>query len=69
MQYEAFGIEYRSMFGLVPQRWSHQYVRLQDRYFSMLHTMIQLSALSRITSYSISFQPATERSARDLVNW
>ena len=30
----------------------------------MLHTMIQLSALSRITSYSISFQPATERSAK-----
>ena len=32
--------------------------------FPMLQTMMQLSALSRMTSYSISFQPATERSTR-----
>ena len=31
---------------------------------SMLQTMMQLSALSRITSYSTSFQPATLRSTR-----
>ena len=30
--------------------------------FSMLHTVMQLSALSRITSYSISFQPARDPS-------
>ncbi len=30
----------------------------------MLHTVIALSAASRSTSYSISFQPATERSTR-----
>ena len=30
--------------------------------FSMLHTVMQLSAPSRMTSYSISFQPAKERS-------
>ena len=30
--------------------------------FSMLHTVIQLSSLSLITSYSISFQPTNERS-------
>ena len=32
--------------------------------FSMLQTVIQLSAPSRITSYSISFQPTRERSSR-----
>ncbi len=30
--------------------------------FSMLQTVMQLSALSRITSYSISFQPSRQRS-------
>ena len=30
--------------------------------FSMLHTVMQLSSLSLITSYSISFQPTSERS-------
>ena len=30
--------------------------------FSMLQTMMQVSAPSRITSYSISFQPSSERS-------
>ena len=30
--------------------------------FSMLHMVMQLSAPSRITSYSISFQPTRERS-------
>ncbi len=31
--------------------------------FSMLHTVMQLSAASRITSYSISFQPRRQRSS------
>ncbi len=30
----------------------------------MLHTVMQLSALSRITSYSISFHPSRQRSTR-----
>ena len=30
--------------------------------FSMLQTVMQLSAPSRITSYSISFQPSSDRS-------
>ncbi len=32
--------------------------------FSILHTVMQLPAQSRITSYSISFQPAIQRSTR-----
>ena len=32
--------------------------------FSILHTVIQFPLLSRITSYSISFQPAIQRSTR-----
>ncbi len=32
--------------------------------FSMLQMVMQLSAASRITSYSISFQPIRERSRR-----
>ena len=32
--------------------------------FSMLQTVMKLPALSRMTSYSISFQPATLRSIR-----
>ena len=32
--------------------------------FSMLQTVMQVSAPSRITSYSISFQPSSERSTR-----
>ena len=32
--------------------------------FSMLQMVMQLSAASRITSYSISFQPISERSNR-----
>ena len=32
--------------------------------FSMLQIVIQVSAASRITSYSISFQPSNERSTR-----
>ena len=32
--------------------------------FSMLQTVMQVSAASRITSYSISFQPIRERSTR-----
>src|SRR5215211_4428131 len=31
--------------------------------FSMLQTMMQVSAESRITSYSISFQPTSDRSS------
>ncbi len=32
--------------------------------FSMLQTVMQVSAPSRMTSYSISFHPATDRSTR-----
>ena len=32
--------------------------------FSMLHTVMQFPALSRITSYSISFHPAIQRSIK-----
>ena len=66
-----FNAEVRSIwYSLSPRVWDGATTMLSPVWtptgsrFSMLQTVITLPALSRITSYSISFQPAMQRSTR-----
>ena len=66
-----FSAEVRSIwYSLSPRVWEGATTILSPVWtptgsiFSILHTVIQFPALSRITSYSISFHPAMQRSTR-----